>query len=953
MTPHFTGGSWTSLPAAAGRLTPQFTGGSSIAGDHPFDTGRRRTIAVFESTGMNTPEEMDGQKYRLAHRMNGNGTEVTFETTQASRQSTPPCDESQPPTPPAKDIPAVDGAYTGRDREPMSAETEDYPDEVVSYFNPNGLQRPGSVYTLSRVSFANQLAQLTSLKLPDADSLERTIAEKPTAHIANTNLLAIANTVRSWISRASDLLAGLDADDDVEWAAAGGRGGLEEVDNAVRRFERLINVYVAAIDQLQARPDIRDLSKSKMATLLSQTETIVADWAQTRSKLKGVKEQVELAMEWEDIWNVVLGDIGNEMGALNRLVFEIEEKRHKTIVIETSGGIDPAELDTIDEHFPHTARSTGSNGSNRFLPTGFPMSPNAPDTGSMLEDDSSLMALSARLQPLHASLTFVPIRLSTYVPRAESLFPTACMELEERRRSLETDWIRLKADADALQQELGEDKWIQVFRNANRSAERMIKSIEKAIGKIRESFEAGQHLLNPNGMAKKVEAYLKRKMHFGSAIEKVLIVIGNGLKDRLTVNGEIVRMHQDTQARWDALREKLYDTDKIIQELQIDEENPKLRDSMSTMTSLDTFSLAESPGSSPASSVNETPRGKPGRRRSGLPKAGSAGRRAVSGSSSGAAPTPSQKKPSTSRLSLCNAARSSSQASSRQSSSTPTNVNRLPRPSTAATTSDPSKPRWNSSVKTSDLSPLRSYSSLGTATTHTPPPKAGPPSMRTTRSVSHTPGSEHSSPSQSRIPLRSPLTTREPSSSPLTYTPPSRTPHPHPASEGRKVSFSDIKSSPGPYNQQTLSQKNRPTSLRSRPSMPGLSSSASTPNMSSNLRSSFSSASKRMSTILPSIEHPDEDEDGNDLSASSPVSPKNARSVPPSLERRAASSMAVGRRLSMLPTMARGRQSSLGFGKIEGRDSPGAGMGRARRDSSLISAGSGGSGDKPRWRLPA
>jgi hypothetical protein len=39
-----------------------------------------------------------------------------------------------------------------------------------------------------------------------------------------------------------------------------------------------------------------------------------------------VKEQVELAMEWEELWVVVLGDIGLEMEALSRLVFEMEEK---------------------------------------------------------------------------------------------------------------------------------------------------------------------------------------------------------------------------------------------------------------------------------------------------------------------------------------------------------------------------------------------------------------------------------------------------------------------------------------------------------------------------------------------------------------------------------------------------------------------------------------------------
>jgi hypothetical protein len=171
--------------------------------------------------------EMDAQKYRLPDHTNGNGTKAMSDTKQAHiERETPPVDYDTPPTPISKDSP---GEFTG---------------DVSSYFNPFGLQRAGSVYTLSRASFADQLAQLTSLQLPDAELLSTKVSEIPTSKAAARALMGAAEQIRSWISKAFEVIAGLDGEDDVEWAAAGGREGLGEVDTAITKFEELIKVYV-------------------------------------------------------------------------------------------------------------------------------------------------------------------------------------------------------------------------------------------------------------------------------------------------------------------------------------------------------------------------------------------------------------------------------------------------------------------------------------------------------------------------------------------------------------------------------------------------------------------------------------------------------------------------------------------------------------------------------------
>ncbi|KAI7677349.1 hypothetical protein KC322_g15234, partial [Hortaea werneckii] len=95
----------------------------------------------------------------------------------------------------------------------------------------SGLSRAGSIYTLSRVSFTGQLSQLTSMRLPDANSLAKRISFIPTSKEAAKALSDATDQIRMWITQASEVLNGLNAEDDVEWAAAGGRDGIEEVDN--------------------------------------------------------------------------------------------------------------------------------------------------------------------------------------------------------------------------------------------------------------------------------------------------------------------------------------------------------------------------------------------------------------------------------------------------------------------------------------------------------------------------------------------------------------------------------------------------------------------------------------------------------------------------------------------------------------------------------------------------
>ncbi|CAK7262729.1 hypothetical protein SEPCBS57363_000191 [Sporothrix epigloea] len=576
------------------------------------------------------PLEMDTNKYRLPDHTNGNGTKVQLDTRQQHIERDPSnpnpssCSSgwiaspefAPPPLP--KDTPPL--PQQQQQQQSGASATPSQPDfnpDATSYFSPLGLQRPGSIYTLSRVSFASQLAQLTSLQLPDAESLYSKVSAIPTAQAATRALIGAAEQIRNWISKASEVIEGLDSDDDVEWAAAGGREGLEEVENAILRFEELINVYVSAIESLQRRPDSPTVTRDELQRAVYQMESIMEEWGRMRRSLHNVKAQVEIAMEWEELWGMVLGDIQNEMDELSRLVFEMEEHRHRSLA--DGAGVDIGDLETIvqeNQHkqqlSPSVAASRNAPGSsNRLSVPIFPLTPGSPDvrsaTPTISQDDSSLLALFARMQPLRASLDFLPMRLSAFETRASNCFPTACEELEMRHSGLDNTYSKLEKDAESLRKELGEDRWVTVFRGAARQAQKMYESVERSVAKLKDGLDAGQHLTNHAVISKKIESYDTKKMHYGPAIDRVLAIIDKGVKDRLTLNGEILRLHVELQAQWDELRDRMHDLDLALEEMHTDEfRNQQLRDSVSSMLSYDRSTIGSShdtPLSSPPSSV--------------------------------------------------------------------------------------------------------------------------------------------------------------------------------------------------------------------------------------------------------------------------------------------------------------------------------------------------------------
>ncbi|KAL8672863.1 MAG: hypothetical protein Q9168_002701 [Polycauliona sp. 1 TL-2023] len=635
------------------------------------------------------------------------------------------------------------------------------PSKDRSYFNLLKTSSGSSTDSLTKLSFANLFAQLTSLRLPDARTFSMGISSIPTAPKAAKEFSGAAEQMRRWLRKANAILTGMDAEDDAQWAAAAGREGLEDIEKAIGRFEGLVHLYVKAIENLQERSDISDVPAEQLEALVEQMEIVLGDWNKVRNHLKTVKMQVELAMEWEELWSSILGDIEQELDRLNLFIFEMEEKRHMSPSPEHMSdglGLDVQELETIIEEAPTNAQIQAKH---RFsLPAAF--SAHSPLTSpgfAKAQDDSSLMALFASMQPLRASLDFLPMTLSGFRSRGEKVLPSACKALDDRKRRLDLKWTTLEADAETLRRELTEDRWVLVFRNAGRQAEKLCESVERSTSKLQESIDAGAQHISPAALAKKIESYEAKKMHYGPAVERVLAIIEKGVKDRQTINGEILRLHLDTRARWTSLEAQMKELDLSLEDLSANK-SQQLRDSISSIVSMDRSapgSAVDTPGSSPASSVVGTPNGKS----DGFPLGiNAASRRSSLASHSASRPSSSRrgftapglagttqvlrKTPITRSFTSDSWSRGASPSPcARKTQSTPTPGSRPQRPS--LTLSDSSKPRWNASTKTerNDFRPPSRSSALLTPSTG----RKSSLSFRSPSSMGHVSG----------LPLPSPL----------------------------------------------------------------------------------------------------------------------------------------------------------------------------------------------------
>ncbi|POY73272.1 hypothetical protein BMF94_3606 [Rhodotorula taiwanensis] len=154
--------------------------------------------------------------------------------------------------------------------------------------------------------------------------------------------------------------------------------------------------------------------------------------------------------------------------------------------------------------------------------------------------------------------------------------------LRQKWADAASDWDGVQADAEQLTEELKEDKWLVVFRTVSQQADDMQQSLEKALTQcalfmsdVEPQLSAGgvalsdakrQHLLATcSALHRSLDAKVK---YYSPACERALTILGKGIADRSTKNGEALRRLGEMKTSWAAVQQRIELVDADLASLE-------------------------------------------------------------------------------------------------------------------------------------------------------------------------------------------------------------------------------------------------------------------------------------------------------------------------------------------------------------------------------------------------
>ncbi|GAA5993195.1 hypothetical protein JCM11641_007217 [Rhodosporidiobolus odoratus] len=270
---------------------------------------------------------------------------------------------------------------------------------------------------------------------------------------------------------------------------------------------------------------------------------------------------------------------------VNTLIFEIQELRHTT------------SMSSKDPH--ETPRPAGNGFDSSASPARPPIPSNpTPPSGDgpspISEVDAALIKLDSKLEAVRTEFGTVDEQVKPLLGEAGS--PPAEGELgfvRQKWTEMLDEWNTAQQDAEQLGDELKEDKFLVVFRTVAQQAEDMMRSMEKVLAQseqfVAEAMSrvtsgvssparpprspsaprsspssapsyfpdavlAQAQLSSFAALQKSLTAKLK---YYSPATDRVLKILGKGIADRSTKNGEALRRYSEMKARWRNVRERI------------------------------------------------------------------------------------------------------------------------------------------------------------------------------------------------------------------------------------------------------------------------------------------------------------------------------------------------------------------------------------------------------------
>lgn len=369
------------------------------------------------------------------------------------------------------------------------------------------------------------MASLPSLRdlAKYADGLSPTRDDETTSLATLASVNKAIDQTRKYFTNAKAILGELQSEDDVEFIYQG-RQAVHQVDSDITAAGNVMGQLMNALEDTRNEnvSNKSPLYKNYMP-IVSKIEAAIKEWQETLAMCHQVKTQVAISSEWKDLYEKILTDIELEIQSCSNIIFSIQEGRH----LLGSGMIDVGQLS-------NAMNSTPFAGSKRL-----PSLTLADD-----EINTKFLNLLTKMKPLQMSLSIIPMRIDAYASKANEWFPTSVSTLQSKYVKLEERWQHLTADVNALENELVENRWRQIFQKASRQAFDKLNSLEENIRYI--SLE--KNLQNPEGA--KIERYCVMNAQLIPLITRTIALLDQAITERLVTGPDMFAMQSSLHQTW-------------------------------------------------------------------------------------------------------------------------------------------------------------------------------------------------------------------------------------------------------------------------------------------------------------------------------------------------------------------------------------------------------------------
>jgi hypothetical protein len=215
---------------------------------------------------------------------------------------------------------------------------------------------------------------------------------------------------------------------------------------------------------------------AKCHTVADMIQTAVQRWTVIVKMTESIRTQIEVAGEWRELHERVLGELEDELEECADIAFALHETRFLTSQPtapleggELHMGSDEADMYLRVQVFVDEVSKSLLTGTMTRLPA---------VTSNERIISARLAEVTTRLRPLKASLDFLHVRIDDFSKRAGDWFPSSVGALRKERQSCEERFDEIYRDVEELEKQFCRDQWHRFLDEGVRYAGQLMDNLE-------------------------------------------------------------------------------------------------------------------------------------------------------------------------------------------------------------------------------------------------------------------------------------------------------------------------------------------------------------------------------------------------------------------------------------------------------------------------------------------